>query len=253
MKPLLISAIALFSGSLASLGQEAVAPRRVNYAELSVSAAGQQFAGAGAYSLNWGIGKSRKFRIGAGVRYTGFYANKRDYVTAPASLTSNQTGPQVLFAETFNENLDTLNLETTYTNILNLYTSLEYRVHPKLDLGFNIDVFGFGFGRRSIGTYKAERVGKDPGEESIFNESRQTAKPAPVNLLLVSDNDVGSLNSELYVRYHFSDKWALRAGATFLFSEFTTDRKLALDNSRYRYKALMGLVGITFKPFVNHR
>jgi hypothetical protein len=252
MKAILVCIILLLV-CVSSKAQEDVVPTRINYAEISLSAAGQQFAFTGAYSLNWGIDKRRKFRIGAGVRYTGYYANERDYVTAPAILTSRQTGPQVLFTEIYYENVDTLRLKTTYTNILNLYTSLEYRLVPKLDLGFNIDVFGFGYGRRSIGDYKAERVGKDPGEESIFNGSRQTAKPAPINLLLVSDNDLGSLNSEIYGRYHLSDKWAIRAGATFLFSEFTADRKLALDNNRYRYKSLLGMVGVTFKPFAKHR
>jgi hypothetical protein len=146
MKTVVVSFICLLV-SFSSIAQESVGPKRVNYAEFSLSAAGQQFAFTGAYSLNWGIDKRRKFRIGAGVRYTGYYANERDYVTAPAILTSRQTGPQVLFTEIYYENVDTLRLKTTYTNILNLYTSLEYRLLPKLDLGFNIDVFGFGYGR----------------------------------------------------------------------------------------------------------
>ena len=57
------------------------------------------------------------------------------------------------------------------------------------------------------------------------------------------------LNSELYFRYWFNQKWAIRAGATFLFTEYTTDKKLRLDNDRWRNKSLMGLVGITFSPF----
>jgi hypothetical protein len=80
------------------------------------------------------------------------------------------------------------------------------------------------------------------------------AKPTTLNLLLTSDNDVGSLNSEFYVRYWLSPKIGIRAGYTFYFSEYTTDRAIGFDNSRivndrYRFKSSLIMLGISWKPF----
>jgi hypothetical protein len=210
----------------------------------------EQLSANGTYSILWGLGSSRKWRLGGGIRYTGYYANNRDYITAPASLTRGEKGIPALFASPKTGNIDTLRLETTYTNILNLHVAVEYAVAPKWALGASTDIAGFGYGRRSIGDYKAAAVGTMPAEESFFNESRQTAKPAPVNIFGIGQNATGSLYAEVYARYQLSAAWGLKAGLSHITSEFTTDRKLALNNSRYRYTALLGQVGVTFRPFV---
>jgi hypothetical protein len=68
-----------------------------------------------------------------------------------------------------------------------------------------------------------------------------------LNALLISDNDRGSLNSELYGRYWLTDKIGLRAGASFQFTEYTTNRKLTFENDRFRNKILMPFAGISVK------
>ncbi|MDB4173578.1 hypothetical protein N9811_02090 [Bacteroidia bacterium] len=80
-----------------------------------------------------------------------------------------------------------------------------------------------------------------------------TAKPTAYNVLLISDNDIGMLNSELTFPYEVSKKLSVNAGATFLFTEYTTNNKIAYnsDNDRFRYKSLMGLIGINYRPFNN--
>jgi hypothetical protein len=67
--------------------------------------------------------------------------------------------------------------------------------------------------------------------------------------LLTSDNDIGSLNSEILVKYWFNPKWALKAGASFSFTEYTTANKLYLENDRFRNKSLQAMVGISYSPF----
>ena len=86
-------------------------------------------------------------------------------------------------------------------------------------------------------------------QRSPSNGTTQTAAPTSFDLLLVSDNDIGALNSELYFRYWFKPKWAIKAGASFAFTEYTTENKLRLENDRWRNKSLMGMIGITFSPF----
>jgi hypothetical protein len=58
----------------------------------------------------------------------------------------------------------------------------------------------------------------DPGQDPV-----QDSRPTQWNLLLTSDNDYGSLNSEFYAQYFIHKAIALKLGFTFLFSEYKTD------------------------------
>ncbi|MEN9598311.1 MAG: hypothetical protein RL596_622 [Bacteroidota bacterium] len=77
-----------------------------------------------------------------------------------------------------------------------------------------------------------------------------TAKPTGFNLLLISDNDLGSLNSELFIRYKINNKWSIRGGTSFLFNEYKTNTKVqvqnGIENDRFRYKSLYGLVALSY-------
>ncbi len=196
-------------------------------------------------ALSWvhyhNITRNKKFKIGYGVRVNSQFGRNLNYATAPAKLTSGKTGPGVFFSETINENIDTLYVSTAQNNSLNISINLQYTFFRKLDLGFNIDAIGFSFGGNTTGRYDAY--------QSTSNGSIQTASPTPFNLLLVSDNDIGMLNSELYARYWLNNKWGIKAGLSFAFTEYTTDNKLRLDNDRWRNKALMGMIGITYSPY----
>lgn len=212
-----------------------------NNLDLALSTSGKQYSGALSWVKFHSITKKQHFKIGYGLRFTAQGGKNLYYVTAPAILTSKQTGPQVLFSKIFYENVDTFFVSNSQNNSLNISINLQYSLKGKFDIGFNIDGAGFSFGGNTSGKYIAY--------QSIDNGTQQSAKPTSYNLLLVSDNDIGMLNSELFFRYWFNQKWAIRAGATFLFTEYTTDKKLRLDNDRWRNKSLMGLVGITFSPF----
>ncbi|MFX9101094.1 hypothetical protein ABTN51_19460, partial [Acinetobacter baumannii] len=87
----------------------------------------------------------------------------------------------------------------------------EYQFSSIWSAGFNIDLIGFSFGTQKTGIYSHY------GSSSLVQ-----AKPTAFNLLLISDNDLGSLNSELFVRYKVDKKWSVRAGTSFLFNEYKT-------------------------------
>jgi hypothetical protein len=208
-----------------------------------LSGGANEFAGALSWAHLHGFGKKKqKFKIGYGLRLTSFAGKDLDYTTAPARLTSRATGPQVLFSETFLESIDTVTFSSAQTNSLNISIQLQYSFSKKIDIGFNIDAIGFSFGPTKTGTLISSI--KPSGLSEV-----QSARPTPFNLLLVSDNDIGSLNSELYLRYWFRDQFAIKSGITFLFSEYTTDNTLIFDNDRFRYKSLMFLLGFTYSPF----
>ena len=78
-----------------------------------------------------------------------------------------------------------------------------------------------------------------------------TAKPTPFNVLLISDNDRGSLNSELFVRYKWNDSWGVKLGFQFLFAEYTTDKEVQTTptgdkNDRFRKKMPGAGIGVTY-------
>lgn len=234
----------LFSGLVN--GQEDPTPKNGykynNNFDLALSASPKQNLAAVSWAHFHALSKKKQqFKVGYGIRFNAHTGRNLTYVTAPASLTSKRTDPGVLFSEIYYENVDSFQVAKAQHNSLNLSIHLQYTFRGKLDVGFNIDALGFSFGGKTTGTYV--------GYQSTDNRSRQTASPTPFNLLLVSDNDIGMLNSELYARYWFKEKWAARIGASFLFTEYTTENKLRLGNDRWRNKSLMPMIGITWSPF----
>lgn len=213
--------------------------RNQRYADLSIAAVGG-FSPALSYNYHWGIGKNGKFKIGTGIRFTYFSSGKRDLITAPATLTSGEKGPQVLFTENILNNFDTLKVAKVSVGYLNIPIHLQYSFSKKFEVGFNIDAIGLSFGNKQNGTFYAS-------DSKSLNKSTQSAKPTVFNLLLVSDNDWGSLNSELYARYWLNDKIGLRAGLSFQFIEYTTNKVLTFENDRFRTKNLLPMIAISYK------
>jgi hypothetical protein len=214
-----------------------------NNLDASFSASDKQFALAGAFTHFHSIGSKKKFKIGYGLRLTFDKGKDLYYETAPAELTSKASGPQIIFTKIYTENIDSVYFKSTQTAFVNASVNFEYQLSSRLDAGFNIDVVGFTFASKSAGKYIAY--------QSPENNTYQSATSTPFNLLLVSDNDKGSLNSEFYLRYWATSKWGIRAGVSFLFTEYTTDHKLRLENDRWRNKSLQLLLGVTYAPFKN--
>lgn len=205
-------------------------------------------------SLSWFhanniLKKIPKLKVGYGLRYTTFVGANKYYTTAPAKFTSTVQNLGTIFSRTIQENIDTITTPTGVTNCLNIGVSIEYAITSRLDAGFNIDVLGFSFGPKQ--NFNIISSSFDANQSPV-----QTGSPTRWNVLLTSDNDIGSLNSEFFLRYWISNKFAVRVGYSFLFSEYKTENKLSFDNGRivndrYRYKAGMLLLALTFKPFHN--
>lgn len=186
-------------------------------------------SGAGSFGAalhkNWTLGKKDKFIIGTGVRFTGFAGSDQNFITAPAKLTVDD------------KNIDTLLALKPALYSLNAIINLGYRINSKIELGFNIDVLGFSFGPE--------------GKPSYIRNGRKTAataKPTSTNLLLVGDNDRGSLNSHFYGKYNFNEKFGVKLAYQFLFNELTTTTKVQTipeANDRFRLKSGMIYAGLT--------
>jgi hypothetical protein len=210
-----------------------------NFAQINIGAGRTEGCFSGAFYRQWNVSRSDRFSIGSGLRFNAYLGKNRYYITAPAKLTSGKTGPQVLFIENVPENIDTFLVKTAQVNSFNLFIDFAYRLTGKIGMGFNIDVVGFSFGKQTRGNYINGYEGKNVN-----------AHVSPFNLLLISDNDLGMLNSELYLKYELTDKISVRGGAQFLFTEYTTDvevQELPEPNDRFRKKSLMFSLGVSLK------
>lgn len=175
---------------------------------------------------NWGIGAKKKFYVGTGLRFTSFFGNDIRFTTAPADLTADD------------KNVDTLLAPSPGINSLNLTINLGYKISEKFEVGFNIDAIGISFGPTGSPSYI--RNGKS---------TPSSASPTSTNILLVGDNDRGSLNSHLFVRYKLTDHLGLKVAYQYLFNELTTNTKIQTipsANDRFRAKSGTVYVGLNY-------
>jgi hypothetical protein len=197
-----------------------------NYAELGGGIGSSVGSVNVALHKNWTLGKKDKFVIGTGLRFTSFFGTDVNFTTAPADLTGD------------NKNIDTLFAPTPSMSSINALINLGYRLNNKLEVGFNIDVIGISFGTKGTPTFISN--GK---------KTATTANPTSTNILLVGDNDKGSLNSHLYVKYEISRNVGIKLAYQFLFNELTTETKIQTfpsANDRFRQKSAMVFAGISY-------
>lgn len=195
--------------------------------------------GAGATMFSIGAERefnviSKKFHINPGVRLSVFNGNDLEYITAPAKYTVND------------DQVDTMTFGTVQNNFANLYVRLGYDFTEKLSLSFDIDVVGVSFG--------SEQNYSDFRQGAALRAQPQTAlghvekaSPTTLNLLLVGDNDLGSLNSTLNISYDVTKRLGIDLGAGLVFTEYTIVTNRGYDgNDRFRNKNLMGYLGISY-------
>lgn len=212
------------------------------FIDLALTAGTSQGSVAFSYVHNWKIGKKQKWEIGVGGRLTSYFGTKKEYVTAgPARLTRSHAIPfLIFFSDQKPENWDTLNVQRPFTTAFNATVNIGYHFNKKWSAGFNIDLIGVTLGRTTNGILTSNGTTR--------NDSK--VKPSAFNLLLTGDHDLGSLNSEFFISYKFSDNWSLRGVYQFYFSEYTTTRlnQVASDGTvinRFRNKVNAFGMGIS--------
>ncbi len=210
--------------------------------DLALSFGKGQFSNALSFNKYHPIGKKGNFKIGYGLRSINYFSDTKAYKTAPAKLTSGVQNPSALFKDNIIENIDTIILNKAQVNYINLTINLQYTFFKKLDIEFSIDAIGFSFGGRQNGSYNSSRWNTINGPIP----STVQADPTRFNLLLVSDNDLGNLYSEILARYHLNRHISIKAGASFQFIEYSTTRKLRLNNDRFRYKSFIPMLGVSY-------
>lgn len=241
MKKLLLTSFILFTAA-ALHAQLTALPRIDRFADITVTGGKSQGAVAASYVYNWRLGSKKRWEAGLGIRYTGYLGTKKDFTTAPGRLARSTTTPFVIvFAGQKTENWDTLAVQRPLINSINLSANFGYSFSPQWSLGFNIDLVGFSFGRKTSGILTSNGTTKaDP-----------VVKPAAFNVLLTGDNDYGSLNSEFFLKYRLDKRWGIKAVYQFYFAEYktTTIHQTAPDGTlvdRFRNKANMLGAGVSY-------
>jgi len=194
------------------------------------------------YQAGWKFGEKKKLVMGVGVRSNAFFARNKYFVTAPAKLVKGEAGPAALFKDKITANMDSVQIANANAYSINILVHLGYSFTDKLKVGFNIDVIGFSFGSSVNGVYIN---GNDPANSN----QPVSAAPSGFNLLLVGENDLGSLNSEFFVTYAINDKWALKAGAQHIFMEYTTTtaiQQFPEPNDRFRITPTVVCAGVVY-------
>lgn len=233
----------LTAGFLKGYGQTKLTSPKLQLADLAVTVGESQGSAAASYVHNWVIGKNKKWELGYGVRLTSYFGTKKDFITAPARLARSTTFPfAIVFADQLEKNFDTLSVQRPFTNSLNFTANFGYKLNNRLTAGFNIDLVGFTFGRTSAAVLTSNGV----------TQTEAAAKPSHFNLLLTGDNDLGSLNSEFFLRYQLNQRWYLRAVYQFLFVEYKTGsvKQTAPDGTlvdRFRNKANNFGLGVSYR------
>ena len=212
-------------------------------ADLAATIGASQGSTALSYSYQWQVGNKKKLSLGVGGRLTNYFGTKKDFLSAgPAKYTRTFTAPfLIFFAGQEEQNFDTLSVQRPQVNSLNAFISVGYQFSKKWDVGFNIDVVGFSFGRKSSSVFLSNGITRIDPE----------SKPVGFNVLLTGDHDRGTLNSELFLRYKLSEKWGLRAIYQFLFVEYRSEslNQVYSDgktNDRFRNKVNSAGLGLTY-------
>ena len=159
---------------------------------------------------HWTLGKSDRFRLGAGLRLSYFQGKALRLETAEYdAISRNETSivsdvsPQIL--------------------ALNATISAQYYPLDWLSFGFNLDLIGQSFGPDGDASYAEDGFA-----------AKQSLHPTRTNLFLVALRDIGTLNSEFYVATPLNDRWSVRLGLSHFFAEMTSEVPLKHGGERFR-------------------
>lgn len=178
------------------------------------------------YNYIWYLGKAKRIFVGTGVRFTGFYGTNVNFTSAPPALAGKPSSE------------DTLLAASPGVYAFNAVINIGYQFSKKFQVGFNIDAIGVSFGPAGKPAFISNGV-----------SSAVSAQPTAFNLLLIGNRDMGTLNSEFYLRYGLNNKISIKAAYQFLFTELTTTTNVQTAprlNDRFRNKASLASVGVAY-------
>ncbi|MCC5945106.1 MAG: hypothetical protein JJT94_09225 [Bernardetiaceae bacterium] len=198
---------------------------------LSVGGGNNQLAASLKWFHLYGVDSEQRFRIGYGFRLNFTGGGDIPFYSAPYELRKDKA------------TTDTLELKEPQLISLNIGLYMTYSITERWLLGFNMDLAGAGFGAESPGILYSEQI---PQPEGLLIAEN---KPQYGNLFRGWRDDLGALNTEVYVGYQLSPNWQIRGGIARYKWEFRTPIAFVRDNERYRSAAILGFIGVIWQPF----
>ena len=192
------------------------------------------------FSHLYGFGSSRRFKLGYGIRLSSFFGSDREFSAAPPDLAAEEN-PQFFFVGETPFPMSNDKPSNSQLNAINLGIYTDYSITDNLLIGFNIDVIGFSFGAEKEGA-----VYDNTSIDGMTLVNNTSATPTNFNLLLVGNNDKGTLNSEFWIGYRIASNVMVRGAFSYLFTEYTTEGQYKDNNDRFRYKAAQGALGVSY-------
>lgn len=198
------------------------------------------------------IGEQKLFSVGWTVRLGAFYGDNLNYYTAPARLTRGKTGFNALNAPLIITNIDTIRYD--YVTMTSLNFGIRAQVNlGRVEIGASADLVGLTLGKSRTGRYKSSNGQFMNDTALVYFQGPYTfqrARPSRLNVRLLGDNDLGTLSMEVYARVHISQRIGVKLGYQWLTTEtIVTNRDIIADNNRFRNRAGMPYLALTFPIF----
>ncbi|MGF7215177.1 hypothetical protein GGR92_001317 [Spirosoma lacussanchae] len=244
--------------SVQSFAQSPVAARLSSGYDLGMAYSKDHYNPSLAYYQLINIGERKLFALGWTLRLGAFYGDNLNYYTAPARLTREKTGFEALGAPLVVRNVDTVRYDYITATSLNVGIRAQVNL-GRVTLGASADVLGLTLGRWRTGRYRSSTgqftIQSASGSDSanVFFQGANTFQrsyPSRVNLRLLGDNDIGTLSTEVYARINVSQRLGVKLGYQWLTTEATVqNRDVIADNNRFRHRAGMPYLALTFPIF----
>lgn len=213
--------LALLAASTFSFGQNSKS------IDLSLGFGPNNVVVAPSFVLKWGL-LNERVALGTGLRMS--------YLSSSDAVFGNETYGAAA------DNLYKTSIASLSTASFNIPLYLSIRPFEKIYLGANIDVIGLTFGGNASGTNYVTLPNND---EVAVDVSAST-----FNLLLGGASDLGSLNSEFYAGYRFTNFLSVRAGYTLFFSEVTLTPSAAgvtIEEDKLRQVLGLGFIAVNYR------
>ncbi|GAB4030064.1 hypothetical protein [Spirosoma gilvum] len=248
----------LFLISVCSFAQSPVSARLSSGYDVGMAYATDHYNPSIAYYQMLNVGERKLFSLGWTARLGAFYGDNLNYYTAPARLTRGKSGFAAIGAPLIENNIDTIRYD--YVSMTSLNIGIRAQINlGKVELGASADLLGLAIGKSRIGRYKSSTgqfaLRSASGADSVNvyfqgNNVFQKSSPSHFNVRLLGDNDVGTLATEVFARVHLTQRLAVKLGYQWLVTETKTEnRDVIADNNRFRHRAGMAYLALTFPVF----
>jgi hypothetical protein len=200
-----------------------------NFIDLSLGSNGKSNIGSFSVGHLWGLGKRKQWRVGGGLRYSSFFSNKPEHEFYSARPDFYRV----------NEKMDTVKISHPQQNNIVLFLEATYRIKGKIELGFNIDLFGYAFGASKSGKF----IGSNSSIPITTNVSANS-----ISYLIYDIYDVGMIKAEFMIGYWLNKNWLVRGGLSDFLIEYKTPTELQKDNKRFKDLIYVPFIAIRYSP-----